>query len=54
MYKKMQLNPYDQKWQETGKALISDDEAATLNLNTVFTGVKYEKEDVKKTVKNKK
>lgn len=50
-YKKMQVNPLQNKWEETGAALLTEDDAATLNEVTIHTGIKYVKDAKPKAIK---
>ncbi len=49
----MQMNPLKKEWEQMGIALLTDEEAKTLNDSAVHTGVKYEQisKPKKKTVK---
>ena len=54
-FNKEQKNPYNQKWEVTGEAILTDEDAEVLNDTTKFTGVRYVPQDIKEVkVKDEK
>lgn len=54
-YKREQINPFKNKWEDTGKAVMSPEEAEVLNDISHFTKIRYvlDEEKPKRTPKSK-
>ena len=50
-YNKKQINPFTKEWEKTGVAILTEQDAETLNDSSKHTGVKYEAVKETKTKK---
>lgn len=50
-YNRMQINPLKKEWEKTGTAILTEEEATTLNDSSKQTKVKYESVTKKKVTK---